>query len=113
MIDSISNLLFRCSHQRLTRPVTPVSKAGVPQGETYVVCLDCGKQFSYDVREMRIGKPIAHSHETGVLPANMPKPRPSKIKVALWAAGVPLGMLIASALHRSKREPRPPKAPRK
>lgn len=28
MIDTVLNLLFRCSHRRLTRPVTPVSKAG-------------------------------------------------------------------------------------
>jgi len=58
MIDSVLNLLFRCSHRRLTRPVTPVSKAGIPQGQTYVVCLDCGKQFGYDLERMRMGKPV-------------------------------------------------------
>jgi len=49
MIDNVLNLLFRCPHKRITRPMTPVSKGGVPQGDTYVVCLDCGKQFSYDL----------------------------------------------------------------
>lgn len=58
VIDSVLNLLFRCSHRRLTRPVTPTVKAGMPHGQTYVVCLDCGKQFAYDVKEMRIGKQI-------------------------------------------------------
>jgi DNA-directed RNA polymerase subunit RPC12/RpoP len=58
VIDTVLNLLFRCSHRRLTRPVTPVVKAGHPGGQTYVVCLDCGKHFSYDVKEMRIGKQI-------------------------------------------------------
>ncbi len=58
MIDSVLNLLFRCSHRRLSRPVTPVVKAGMPQEQTYVVCLDCGHHFAYDVREMRMGKRI-------------------------------------------------------
>jgi len=103
MIDTIYNLLLRCPHRRLTRPVTPVSKGGVPQGETYVVCLDCGKQFSYDVHEMKIGRPIHESHETGVLPPGMPKPRPSKLKWALWASAIPLGMLLGSAIKRKPR----------
>jgi hypothetical protein len=29
MIDSILNLLFRCPHTRLTRPVTPINKDGL------------------------------------------------------------------------------------
>lgn len=57
MIDSVVNLLFRCRHKNLTRPVTPVRKGGQP-GETYVACLDCGKHFGYDTREMRVGKPL-------------------------------------------------------
>lgn len=103
MIDTVYNLLFRCSHRRLTRPVTPVSKSGVPQGETYVVCLDCGKQFSYDVHEMRIGKPLQNSHESGVLPPGMPAPRKSKVNLALWASAIPLGMLIGSALKKKNK----------
>lgn len=58
MIDSIFNLLFRCRHARLTRPVTPINAAGVPQGEPYVVCLDCGMQFAYDTATMKMGKAL-------------------------------------------------------
>jgi DNA-directed RNA polymerase subunit RPC12/RpoP len=58
MIDTVLNLLFRCSHRRLTRPVSPITKAGEAPSQSYVVCLDCGKQFAYDVREMRLGKEI-------------------------------------------------------
>lgn len=58
MIDSVVNFLFRCRHKHLTRPVTPANKSGKPHAETYVACLDCGKQFSYDTHEMRIGKPL-------------------------------------------------------
>ena len=101
MIDSLLNLMFRCSHRRLTRPVTPVSKVGVPHGETYVVCLDCGKQFSYDLKEMKVGKPVALAHDSGVLHPETPKLRSRKLKYA-FLASVPLGILIGSVL-RTKR----------
>ncbi len=100
MIDSILNLMFRCSHRRLTRPVTPVSKAGAPHGETYVVCLECGKQFAYDVKEMRIGKALDSSHDGGVLHPGTSKSGGSKVKYALWA--VPLGFLLGFALKKKK-----------
>jgi hypothetical protein len=108
MIDSVLNLLFRCSHARLTRPVTPVTKAGVPSGQSYVVCLECGKQFAYDLDEMRIGKPLPASHATGVLPPDMPKSK-RKLKYALWAS-LPLA-LLAGSLLRNNRKPgeSPPK----
>lgn len=102
MIDSLLNLLFRCAHRSLTRPVTPVSKTGVPHGGTYVVCLDCGKQFSYDLKEMRIGKPIDRSHVSGVVPPGLPAPRKAKVKYALWAA-VPLAVMIGAALKPRSR----------
>jgi hypothetical protein len=103
MIDSIVNLIFRCPHKRLTIPVTPVSRDGKPHGDTYVVCLDCGKQFSYDLKEMRVGKPLPTSPETGVLPADMPGPRGSKLKLAIMASALPLGIAIGSLLT-SKRQ---------
>ena len=102
MIDTVLNLLFRCSHQRLTRPVTPVGRGGKPQGETYVVCLDCGKQFSYDTEKMRIGKPIERSHDGGVLHPSMPMPRKKKMKYALWAS-VPLAMLVGTLMKQKKQ----------
>ena len=86
MIDSVWNLLFRCPHKRVTRPITPVSKAGVPHGDTYVVCLDCGKQFIYDLKKMRIDKPVHSTEAAGVLHPNMPKPRTSKLKLAALAS---------------------------
>ncbi len=104
MIDTVLNLLFRCSHRRLTRPVTPVSKAGQPHGETYIVCLDCGKQFSYDMKEMRIGKPIDHSHDTGVVPPDLPKPRSSKWKYVALAA-VPLAAVLGASIKSRKSVP--------
>jgi hypothetical protein len=104
MIDSVLNLLFRCSHKRITRPITPVSKAGVPQGETYIVCLDCGKQFAYDLKKMQIGKAVRNSAAAGVLPPEMPKPRPSPVKVALVASAVPLAWLLGSVWKSSSKK---------
>ena len=58
VIDNLINLLFRCRHRRLSRPIAPVSKPGKARQEPYVVCLDCGKQFGYDLQRMRMGKAI-------------------------------------------------------
>ena len=110
MIDTLLNLMFRCSHRRLTRPVTPVSKLGGPHGATYVVCLDCGKQFPYDLTEMKIGRPLASTHDSGVLPPDMPKPRSRKLKYA-FLASLPLGILVASAVRAKRRGgPKDPEA---
>lgn len=86
MIDTVINLLFRCAHRRLTRPVAPLTKAGQPHSQSYVVCLACGKQFEYDVNLMQIGKAIDHSHDAGVVPPDMPQPRKTKVKIAAVAA---------------------------
>jgi hypothetical protein len=106
MIDTVLNLLFRCPHRRLTRPVAPVTKVGQPHSQSYVVCLDCGKQFEYDLNEMRIGKAIDHSHDAGVVPPDLPKPRKTKIKYALLGA-VPAAVVLAAVLKGRKRAAKP------
>ena len=104
MIDTLLNLLFRCAHRRLTSPLTPVSKKGVPHGDTYVVCLDCGKQFHYDLKEMRMGKPIDHSHDACVVPKGMPVATKTKVTVAVLAA-VPVAMVVGAMLKTKKSIP--------
>jgi hypothetical protein len=109
MIDSLLNLLFRCAHRRLTRPITPMSGPGKPSGETYVVCLDCGKQFAYEWSEMRIGKAIHTSPAKGVLPPDLPRPRSAKVKFALVGSALPLAVIIGNALRSKRnRKPAPP-----
>jgi hypothetical protein len=56
MLQSILDALFGCSHQRTTFPLTPGRKNGASR--TYVVCLDCGKEFAYNWADMRIGEPV-------------------------------------------------------
>jgi hypothetical protein len=116
MIDSVLNLLFRCSHRRLTRPITLVIKTGQSHGGTYVVCLDCGRQFAYDFKEMKIGKAIDRSPDVGVLPPNNPKPRKTKFRYALLAA-LPAAVVLGAVLKgrnksvRAKARKADPAAP--
>jgi len=60
MINSLLNTFFGCSHRKTTFPLTPARKVGkLSRNGTYVVCLDCGKEFDYDWQEMRIGEPVS------------------------------------------------------
>ena len=102
MIDTVLNLLFRCSHRRLTRPFAPITKAGQPHSQSYVVCLDCGRQFEYDLNEMRMGKAIDHSDDDGVIPPKLPTPRKTKVKYALLAA-LPAAVMLGAVLKGKKK----------
>lgn len=73
MLQSILNTLFGCAHHRTTFPLTPSRRGAANSGSVrsgaYVVCLDCGKEFSYDWKEMRVGDavtPIAVPAQAGV-----------------------------------------------
>ena len=58
MTGKILDLLFGCHHRLITRPITQVRKYDCQPSYTYVACLECGKQFYYDTRNMRVGTPI-------------------------------------------------------
>ena len=103
VIDTVLHLLFRCAHRHLTRPFTPLGEEGVPRRESYVVCLDCTRQFTYDLKEMRIGKMIDRSHDACVLPPGMPRPRTTKLAYALGVA-VPLAVLVGASMRAKKQE---------
>lgn len=103
MIDSLVNLVFRCSHQRLTRPVTPVSRPGQPAEEsTYVACLECGKHFAYDPVEMRIGKAVQPGRGVNNGKASIGW----RLKRALLAA-LPFLVLLGSRFRRTPKKPQP------
>lgn len=112
MIDSLLNLLFRCPHRRLTRPLAPVTKVGQPHAQSYVVCLDCGKQFEYDLKTMHMGKVIDHAHSASVLPKPERTPSKTKVKYALLAA-VPAAVVLGALLGGKKRTARPGSASEK
>ena len=58
MLQQILNTMFGCSHRRTTFPLTPARRSGVARHNTYVSCLDCGKELDYDWDEMRVGDPV-------------------------------------------------------
>ncbi|MBK9166854.1 MAG: hypothetical protein IPM24_05245 [Bryobacterales bacterium] len=61
-LKGLTDRLYGCSHRKTTFPITlriSVAVNGQPktQGETYIVCLDCGRHLSYDWAAMRIAEP--------------------------------------------------------
>lgn len=58
MIEKLAKLLFGCRHRHMSLPMTPVRKPGMPPGDGFVVCLDCGKRFLYDITTMSLRKPL-------------------------------------------------------
>ena len=57
MFSKVLGALFGCWHGHYSFPITVKkgqrSPAAFPTG-TYVVCLDCGKEFPYDWKQMKI-----------------------------------------------------------
>ncbi len=57
MFTNIVNALFGCWHRRYSFPITAKRGSRSPAASltgTYVVCLDCGQEFPYDWREMKV-----------------------------------------------------------
>jgi transcription elongation factor Elf1 len=82
VIGNLLNLLFRCPHRRLTHPVAPITNVGQHNNQAFVVCLDCGKPFEYDMKRMTIGKLIDNSHDVYLVPKKMTVPLAKKVKYA-------------------------------
>ena len=56
---SLFDLVFGCWHKRCTFPITVRGKlrhsiAAASVTGTYVVCLDCGREFPYDWSQMKM-----------------------------------------------------------
>ncbi len=61
MFTNLVDALFGCWHKNYSFPITTRrgqrrSPAAAVTG-TYVVCLDCGKEFPYDWHEMKVVSP--------------------------------------------------------
>jgi hypothetical protein len=64
MLTSLLASIFGCSHDRTTFPLTPSRRTQLSseaRQRTYIVCLDCGKEFDYNWKEMRVGNAVAVS----------------------------------------------------
>jgi hypothetical protein len=104
VIDTLLNLVFRCAHRRLTRPLTPVSKSKQAHTGTYVVCLDCGKHFAYDAKEMKLGRAIEPPNEIARITHSDSQPL-ARVARALTAV-VPALAVFFLALFGIKRDQR-------
>lgn len=59
MLAKMMDAVFGCRHSRYSFPLTiragsrraPTARTG-----TYVVCLDCGREFGYDWQQMRVAE---------------------------------------------------------
>jgi len=58
MIANVFDMLFGCWHRRYSFPITTRPGRHRPEAAavtgTYVVCLDCGKEFPYDWQRMKV-----------------------------------------------------------
>lgn len=58
MITDFVDMLFGCWHSNYSFPITEKSSARRTRAAqttgTYVVCLDCGKEFAYDWKQMKV-----------------------------------------------------------
>ena len=57
-MSKLLDALFGCSHKNHTFPMKAKPGQRLPSSVattgTYVVCLDCGKEFPYDWRQMKV-----------------------------------------------------------
>lgn len=61
MFTNLVDALFGCWHKNYSFPITTRRgqrrSAAASVTGTYVVCLDCGKEFPYDWHEMKVVSP--------------------------------------------------------
>ena len=67
MMSKLVSAFFGCLHSNYSFPVTLRGAARRSQAAaltgTYVVCLDCGKEFPYDWQEMKVIESSAERRE--------------------------------------------------
>jgi hypothetical protein len=85
MIGSVVDLLFGCWHRNYSFPRSARgqrrSGAAAATG-TYVVCLDCGKEFPYDWQKMKVVASSGESERQLLPNGAVPKGAESLAKVA-------------------------------
>ena len=64
-MSRLVDALFGCPHKHCTFPITTKSGRlhtdGLMTVATYIVCLDCGKEFPYDWQKMKVIAPTNHA----------------------------------------------------
>ena len=73
---SLFDLVFGCSHKHCSFPITVRGRlrrsAAAAVTGTYVVCLDCGQEFPYDWKRMKMVRLEPQGSETPAVVAAVP-----------------------------------------
>lgn len=88
------------------RKKTPGGQEETPP-ETYVVCLDCGKQFTYDWENMRLGRPveIADGSPQETDEEKVPFRTKSKLRYLFWGSALSAVLVLGKMVQSRKRSP--------
>ncbi len=73
MIAKLLDSVFGCGHRRYSFPITVRSRSHCQAASltgTYVVCLDCGKELSYDWNDMKVISSAARKEKLPSFPGN-------------------------------------------
>jgi hypothetical protein len=88
-------------------PVRKKSAGGQAEtpAETYVVCLECGKQFVYDWENMRLGQAvdIAEGSPPNTGAANFPFRAKSKLRYLFWGSALSAALVLGKVVQSRKR----------
>jgi hypothetical protein len=85
--------------------IIAVNKTNWADADTYVVCLDCGHQFIYDLKTMRVGPRVAAFPASGVLDSDLPLNK-NTLRYAVIASLAPLMWATSRLLRKSNRGPK-------
>jgi hypothetical protein len=92
--------------------MTPVRKKSAgwrdeTLAETYVVCLECGKQFVYDWENMRLGRAVEIAdgapHDTEA--TKVPFRTKSKLRYLFWGSALSAALVLGKVVQSRKRSP--------
>jgi len=61
LFSALWDVFFGCRHQHYSFPISSrilKQRSAAAATGTYVVCLDCGKDFAYDWQQMKVVSPL-------------------------------------------------------
>lgn len=78
MIADLMDILFGCWHSNYSFPLTAKAEKRLHSAAqatgTYVVCLDCGKEFPYDWKSMKVVTGTPALNNTVEFPSTVAEP---------------------------------------
>ena len=72
--------------------------------DAYVVCLDCGKKFPYDMQAMRVGRALPADPKGAILHPPV-VPTRSRLRYAIWGWAIPAVLFLCKAVFTKRTAP--------